>query len=515
MPNSSPPTPDHDQAAMLQERLCAAQHELSSLIAANEQLAQQATEARDEAAELARALARARDAAGFDELTGLPNRLLLRDRFELAAASARRHGKRLALLFLDLGNFKKINDSLGHAAGDQVLVLTAKRLAAAVREADTVCRYGGDEFVILLTEIGEGADAVLVADHAITAIGAPCALDGHVVRVAVSVGIGVYPEDGEDFEALIRQADQAMYRAKQYGMGSYVFHGNMLQSGQSLQVSPMAAFSHPVSRHEHARSAHDQRYQELRQTNDRLMLAVLDAQQLQTAAEQAHQRHREQLALVANELRQPLAPMHCAAVLLGRMQPDEPVAQQVQAIIERQIGHITRLVADLQDVSRAGIGKLRLKWCRVDLGSLLIEVIDACRPAIDTRLQHFRLEAPACRIEVEGDPVRLTQVLGNLLHNASKYTPDGGHIALLLAATEAMVEVIVSDDGIGISPEVLPRIFEPFMQDSHALSVDGAGLGIGLTLVRALVEAHGGTVRAASGGTGSGSQFTMTLPRAQ
>jgi signal transduction histidine kinase len=150
----------------------------------------------------------------------------------------------------------------------------------------------------------------------------------------------------------------------------------------------------------------------------------------------------------------------------------------------------------------------------VDLASSIDQAVDACRPAMQSRLQHLRTQLPLHALHVRGDPVRLVQVISNLLDNASKYTPDGGEIALSVEVTDDAIVMTVSDSGIGIAAEALPRVFDPFVQDAHATGFNGAGLGIGLTVVRELVEGHGGNIVASSAGTGLGSQFVVTLPLA-
>ena len=157
----------------------------------------------------------------------------------------------------------------------------------------------------------------------------------------------------------------------------------------------------------------------------------------------------------------------------------------------------------------ASFGSTRV---RIDIAAVVDAAIEACRPAMDTRLQRLTVHLPTSALEVHGDAARLVQVLGNLLDNASKYTPDGGEIRLSVQARGDSVVVAVTDNGIGISAESLPRIFEPFVQDTQAIGFNGAGLGIGLTVVRELVEAHAGEVQASSAGTGLGSEFVVTLP---
>ena len=161
--------------------------------------------------------------AQHDFLTGLPNRMLLMDRLDQAIARARRHGRRVAVLFLDLDGFKHINDSLGHAVGDRLLQNTGKRLAAAVRASDTVSRQGGDEFVVVLCEVEEPQNVARHAEKILAALSAPHALAGGETHVDASIGISFFPDDGQDAEALIRCADTAMYRAKENGRNTYEF----------------------------------------------------------------------------------------------------------------------------------------------------------------------------------------------------------------------------------------------------------------------------------------------------
>lgn len=159
--------------------------------------------------------------AGHDYLTGLPNRLLLSDRMAQSIAFAQRHSKKIALLYMDLDHFKHINDSLGHAVGDELLKLIAKRLETCVRDSDTVCRQGGDEFVILLNEVEQRHDAVFLAEKIIEAMALPFLVGGSQLTVTFSIGISIYPDDGKDLETVARKADVAMYQAKGKGRNAY------------------------------------------------------------------------------------------------------------------------------------------------------------------------------------------------------------------------------------------------------------------------------------------------------
>jgi signal transduction histidine kinase len=259
------------------------------------------------------------------------------------------------------------------------------------------------------------------------------------------------------------------------------------------------------------RSAQEQqRFLQMREANEQLILAALSAQHLQASAEHSLEQQRNILAVVAHELRHPLTPISLIAGRLVRVPSEE--LPRMQALIEGQVQHLSRLVEDLLDVSRASTGKLRLDCRNVDMVQIIHQAIDICSPLMTSHHVNFTAELPAFSLTVAGDPVRLAQILGNLLGNAAKYTPAGGSVMLSVTAQADQLMMSIRDDGIGISAQALPFIFEPFVQDVHAVGFNGAGLGIGLTVVRELVEAHGGTVTAMSEGDGKGSEFKVTLP---
>ena len=174
--------------------------------------------------------------APLNALTERPNRVRVLDRFKQAITDATRHNTRLALLLLDINNFKQIEDTLGSVVGDEALKLAAQCLASSVRAADTVTRHGGGEFLVLLTEVYRAADAVLFANRVIATLGVPCRVGDHVVRLTVRIGISLYPDDGEDAGTLIERANDAMVRAKRNGPGSFVFHGDEAPSKRGRQA---------------------------------------------------------------------------------------------------------------------------------------------------------------------------------------------------------------------------------------------------------------------------------------
>jgi len=192
----------------------------AQLLEANEQLVMATLRAHTAADTAQRALSKASRLAELDSLTELPNRALMLDRLAHAIAVARRNQAHVAVLFLDVDDFKGINDTLGHAVGDQVLKHVAYCLASSVREADTVSRHGGDEFLILLADVSLPSDALLVASKVTAAVGVPCLFGGQAFRLSVSIGISLYPDDGEDSDTLIASADAAMYRAKRNRLGT-------------------------------------------------------------------------------------------------------------------------------------------------------------------------------------------------------------------------------------------------------------------------------------------------------
>ena len=512
--------------AAMQARLSGLQHDVAEaesrlggaqaaqLVEANEQLVLSALRLQEEADTQAVALAAASLSAQTDELTGLSSRAVLLDRLALTLVAAKWRGTRVALLFLDLNNFKQINDSLGHAFGDLALKLVAQRLTAAVREIDTVSRFGGDEFVILLPDLAQPADAGTVADKLIAALAVPSRVDDHFLRLTASIGIGVYPDDGDDAEALLERADAAMHSARRHGLGSVVRHGASAAADGHLNPPALAAFQRVATPVEDALAEHERRNGELREANEQLVLAALGAQALHAAAQAAHERQTKFLAQVAHELRSPLAPISDAVMAIGLLHAGEPRLVRMHGILQRQIVHMSRLIGDLVDLSRAQTGKLRIDSSKIDLVDVVDAAIEVSRPAMDIRLQTFIVRVPSRPLQLQGDPVRLCQVLSNLLGNASKYTPEGGEIRLVVEAPAGSVVLTVSDNGIGIAADLMPDLFKPFVQDPRAIDLDGSGLGLGLTVVRELVEAHGGSVVARSAGSGLGSQFIVTLPTA-
>ena len=478
---------------------------------ANEKLVLSNLRAQADAEVCARTLEAMSRSAGLDALTELPNRALFLDRFTQAMANTKRHGDRLALLFVDMNNFKTVNDTLGHSVGDRVLKQAACSIASVLREVDTASRHGGDEFLILATDIAHPSDAMRIAEKVAASLGMPLRIGDHVIRMTASIGICMYPDDGDTPDLLIDRADAAMYRAKQLPKACFAFHGDCAESDvRPVPTTSAAPRSPVVIQYDMAVAEHERRIGELREANEQLVLAALSAQELQAAAERSQARQKEVLALIAHELRNPLTPLGIAASMLHGSDAND--LTRMQQIIEQQVAHMARLVSDLLDLSRSHIGKLRLHVRSVPLAAVVDEAVSASRPTMDTRLQHFRLQLPSQPIVLEADPIRLVQILCNLLDNASKYTPRGGEISLTASIEEEKVVIRIADNGIGISAEALGSVFELFAQDTHATGFNSQGLGIGLTVVKELVESHGGTVTVDSAGVGLGSEFVISLP---
>ncbi|WP_075795709.1 hybrid sensor histidine kinase/response regulator [Massilia putida] len=228
----------------------------------------------------------------------------------------------------------------------------------------------------------------------------------------------------------------------------------------------------------------------------------------------ADRRKDEFLAMLAHELRNPLAPIGMAAKILrlGKVTPDR--VKQTCEIIDRQIGHMTKLLDDLLDVSRVTRGLVVLTQGLHDIVAIVRDAVEQARPLIDSRRHQLALTVPTQAAHVRGDSTRLVQIVTNLLNNAAKYTPQGGVIELELRLDASTVQIVVRDNGIGIDAALLPHIFDLFVQGERSFDRAQGGLGIGLALVKSLVEQHRGHIGVASAGPGAGSEFTIRLPRA-
>lgn len=239
---------------------------------------------------------------------------------------------------------------------------------------------------------------------------------------------------------------------------------------------------------------------------------ITERKQAQREAAEAARRKDEFLAILAHELRNPLAPIRYALTIARQPKATDTQRARAEEVIERQVEHMSQLLDDLLDVSRIARGHVELKKKWIDLTSVIGAAIDAARPLLDRKGHALALDLPRETLRLEADPVRLTQILSNLLTNAAKYTDPGGQIQLRACQEGGRVTISVRDNGIGISADMKARLFDLFSQATPALHRSEGGLGIGLALVKAFVEKHGGTVVARSEGAGQGSEFTVSLP---
>jgi PAS domain S-box-containing protein len=241
-----------------------------------------------------------------------------------------------------------------------------------------------------------------------------------------------------------------------------------------------------------------------------VFIDITDRKLAEEAARTADRRKDEFLAMLGHELRNPLAPILTALELMRFR--EETGGERERETIERQTRHLVRLVDDLLDISRITRGKIELRKQRVDLAAAIAHAVEMASPLLEQRNHHVSIAAPRGLVFVDGDEFRLAQVFQNLLTNAAKYTPSGGSITVRLRLQDDHAIADVEDNGVGIAADVLPTIFEPFVQGAQKLDRSQGGLGIGLTLVRSLAELHGGRVTAYSAGPGHGSRFTVYMP---
>jgi signal transduction histidine kinase/DNA-binding response OmpR family regulator len=236
------------------------------------------------------------------------------------------------------------------------------------------------------------------------------------------------------------------------------------------------------------------------------------AQSAEEKLQEANRRKDEFLAMLSHELRNPLAPIVTAAQVLDKVAPNDARIGWVREVIERQVTHLAGLVDDLLDVSRITQGKITLHREAVELGKVIEHTLEIVRPLIDSKRHALAVHVPDTPVWVHGDFSRLSQIFSNVLHNAAKYTSDGGNIELRVTAARGSVDVRVRDDGIGIEPQFLPHVFEVFTQGYRGLDRSQGGLGVGLAVVRRLVELHQGDVNVTSDGPGLGTEVNVQLP---
>ncbi|MGA7815974.1 hybrid sensor histidine kinase/response regulator [Caballeronia sp.] len=243
------------------------------------------------------------------------------------------------------------------------------------------------------------------------------------------------------------------------------------------------------------------------------LIEITDRKRMELMLRETDRRKDEFLAMLAHELRNPLAPLRTAIALMQKTALAEPKVQELAGLMQRQVQHMTRIVDDLLEVSRITQGHITLKQEPIFVGSAVYGAVEAVADMVESRAQRLEVSVPAGMMWIYGDATRLSQIFVNILNNASKYTPEGGHITVGVQAEDDRVTITIHDNGTGISADLLPDIFELFSQGERTLDRSNGGLGIGLSLVKKLVEMHDGTISIESPGPGMGTTVTVRLPR--
>ena len=376
----------------------------------------------------------------------------------------------------------------GRAFAEQrVLALTPTERDAALSRS-VLARAGVDCVPCATLEqlcdcLDEGAAAVLLVEEAISIEGHERLLSFLAAQAPWSdMPVLVLARPGADSAAIARAMDQL---------------GNVTVLERPTRVAAL------VSAVRSALRARQRQYE--------IRALLGEHERAEAALREADRRKDEFLAMLAHELRNPLAPIRNSLHILRLTSEADASTRRIGEMMERQVSHMVRLVDDLLEVSRITRGKIELRKEPTLVGAIVRSAVETSRPAIEAAKHRLVLDVPVEPEVLECDPVRLTQVVANLLNNAARYSEPGGQIRLAVRRERGEVVISVRDTGIGIPPDLLPRVFEPFMQVDRTHHAQG-GLGIGLALVKSLVELHGGTVAAHSDGPGTGSEFVLRLP---
>jgi PAS domain S-box-containing protein len=387
--------------------------------------------------------------------------------------------------------FETLNEGAVTIAADTTILCVNRRLAELLhrpiedirgaRLIHSIAPEDVDAFTALLKQTGPDGSKAEIA-----------LLTPHGDRVPVTVSIGAMVDGTEHFYTVVVNDLTALKQAQ----------SALQKTNEELEARVEA------------------RTKELEAANDALRAEIAERTRLENELRQradelveADQRKDEFLSMLAHELRNPLAPLLSAAELLGHGSHDPAALERYRSLIERQVRNLTRLVDDLLDVSRITRRIVTLRTQLIALSDVVRSAVEASRSLIEARGHELVVSLPEDAVHVLVDPMRFEQVLVNLLNNAAKYTERGGRIHLSAENTEHDVVIRVRDNGVGIPRELLPRIFDLFVQGERSLDRSQGGLGIGLTLVKSLVEMHGGRIEAHSEGAGGGSEFVIYLPR--
>ena len=341
-----------------------------------------------------------------------------------------------------------------------------------------------DNLAALLAELPEGAGTLLLAEEGLAGEGS----------ARLSEALDAQPAWSDLPLLLLAPPGQATApaRAAQAAMGNVLRLRRPLQAHELLSVV--------------GSSLRDRQ----RQYEIRAHLAQHEADA--EALREADRRKNEFLAMLAHELRNPLAPIRNGLQIIRLAGADPGVVTQAREMMQRQVAHLTRIVDDLLDVSRITRGKVQLRLERTDLGEVAQRAAEANAALIESRRHQLTTRRPPHPVWAMADPTRMAQALGNLLNNAAKYTDPGGEIALELEQQPPEAVFRVRDNGVGLAPDMLDKVFDLFVQAERSIDRSQGGLGIGLTLVRSLAEMHGGTAEAHSEGPGKGSEFVIRVP---
>jgi PAS domain S-box-containing protein len=383
----------------------------------------------------------------------------------------------------------------------------------------------------LYDQMLEAATGIMHSDFASMQIAEPIPgddSDGVVLRLLASKGF--HPLSEKFWEKVELGSDSACGQASQRGERHIIQDAYNLESLRgtrdleeyqrsgicAMQSTPLFSRSGNLLGviSTHWRTPYSPSQREL-QTFDILARQVADMierKQTDAALRESDRRKDEFLATLAHELRNPLAPVTNSLELMKSAKDNEELVEHARSIMERQVAQMVRLIDDLLDVSRIVRDKLELKTEQVDLATVIKQAVETVKPLAERAKHNLEVRLPETPIYLEADPARLAQVFGNLLTNSCKYTESGGHITLIAERQGSDVVVSVKDDGVGIPPEMLPIVFDLFTQVDRSLERTGGGLGIGLSLVKRLVEMHGGSVVAHSDGAGRGAEFVVRLP---
>lgn len=483
---------------------------VEQILSASEMLAVAALHAQASSEEARVALTRSTLTAERDPLTGLPNRVLFRDRLSQALAHARRRGGSVAILFIDLDGFKSINDRLGHSVGDEVLRYAARCLTAAGRDVDTVSRHGGDEFLVLLSEVSSAGSAATYADKVLAMLRTPFRVGTEVLEVRASIGISLYPDDGEDEDTLIRIADAAMYVAKR-SQTSRAF-ASTSWPGPEAAVGSMTSAGAPDALLERALDEARRTIADLSAANERLGQDLAVAEGHKLAAELSARHQAELLNVVAHELRNSLAPLQSASDVMALVGTDTTLMPRLELILRRQINHMSRLLADLLEVSRLNNGRIHLDVAAVDLKALAIEVTTTRALGAHPRQHQLLVRTEREVVMVTGDPARIRQLLEGLLDGAAALAPEGEGLQLLLTDTPDDVRLTVMPASLGAILEQVERAAE--MIDVRSVLPEGPGTGLQLLVVNELARSHGGSLGAFRASETAPWSFRLLLPSA-